>query len=129
MDIEIGFPGGKKVDARYKNFIVTTDQPVQAGGEGTAPEPLSLFLISLGTCTGYYVLSFCQKHNIPTNNIKLLMKNERNETSHLYEKIDIIIQTPKDFPDSYKNALIKTAETCAVKKHLEKPPKITISVT
>ena len=40
----------------------------------------------------------------------------------------LIIQVPEDFPDSYKNAIIKTANLCTVKKHLENPPSIDISV-
>ncbi|MEM4257655.1 MAG: OsmC family protein [Candidatus Thermoplasmatota archaeon] len=126
MDMRIYFPGGKKVNAEYKGFTIATDQPLEAGGTGTAPEPLSLFLISLGTCTGYYVLAFCQKHNIPTDNITIVMKSERNEKTHLYENITLTIATPSDFPETYKKALVKAAESCAVKKHLEKPPKITI---
>ena len=39
--------------------------------------------------------------------------------------IDIIV--PNDFPDIYKNALVKTARLCAVKKHLDNPPRIDIS--
>ncbi len=129
MYIKINFPGGKKVNASYNNFIVPTDQPVEAGGAGSAPEPLSLFLISIGTCTGYYVLAFCQKHNIPTNYITIDMNAERNNATHMYENITISIRTPKEFPEKYKNGLIKAAEACAVKKHLEKPPKITITLT
>ena len=64
MDMEIQFPGGKKVDALYKGFTIKTDQPKNEGGEGSAPEPFSLFLTSIGTCAGIYVLNFCQNRNI-----------------------------------------------------------------
>ena len=46
----------------------------------------------------------------------------------MINKISMEIQVPKDFPDNYKNAIIKTAGLCTVKKHLEKPPDIDISV-
>ena len=52
MDMQISFSGGKKVDATYKGFTIKTDQPKDEGGNGTAPEPFSLFLASIGTCTG-----------------------------------------------------------------------------
>ena len=128
MDMEIYFPGGKKVDAVYKGFTIKTDQPKHEGGEGTAPEPFSLFLTSIGTCTGIYVLSFCQKRNISTDGLKLILRIEKNQETHMINKIVIEIQVPKDFPDNYKNAIIKTASLCAVTKHLEKPPSINISV-
>ena len=129
MEMEISSPGGKKVDADYNGFTIKTDQPIREGGEGTAPEPFSLFIASIGTCTGLYVLSFCQKRNIPTDNITLLLQLEKNKETHMIEKISIKIQVPEDFPESYKKAVLKTANLCTVKKHLEKPPEIGIFLT
>jgi len=46
MDMKISFPSGKKVDADYKGFTIKTDQPRHGGGDGSAPEPFSLFIKS-----------------------------------------------------------------------------------
>lgn len=128
MDMKISFPGGKKVDADYKGFTIKTDQPRHGGGDGSAPEPFSLFIASIGTCTGIYVLGFCQKRNIPTDNIFLMLKPEKNKDTHMIEKISITISVPEDFPENYKKAIVKTARLCSVKKHLDNPPEIDISV-
>lgn len=128
MEMKISFPGGKKVDADYKGFTIKTDQPIREGGEGSAPESFSLFIASIGTCTGVYVLSFCQKRNIPTDNISLMLKLEKNKDTHMIEKISIEIQVPEDFPENYKKAIVKTANLCTVKKHLDNPPEIDIIV-
>ena len=128
MDMIISFPGGKKVDAEYKGFTIKTDQPEHEGGNGSAPEPFSLFVASIGTCVGAYVLGFCQKRKIPTENIKLVLKIDKDKETHMINKINVEIQVPEDFPDNYKNAVIKSAGLCAVKKHLEKPPRIDIYV-
>jgi len=55
MDMEIVFPGGKRVDAHYKGLTINTDQPPIAGGEGSASAPFDHFLASIGTCAGIYV--------------------------------------------------------------------------
>ena len=128
MDMEITFPGGKKVYAQYSDFTVKTDQSVADGGSGVAPSPFDLFLASIGTCIGYYVLSFCQKKNIPTQNITLHASMQRNQKTHLVEHCDITINVPNDFPKKYENAVIKAAEVCTVKRHLQNPPKIDIKV-
>jgi putative redox protein len=128
MEMEIRFPGGKKVEALFDDYTVTTDQPVADGGSGSAPSPFDLFLASIGTCTGYYVLTFCQKNNLPTEEMKLTARFLRNPTTHLVENIRIDVQVPRDFPEKYKNAVIKAAEVCTVKRHLEKPPRIDIKV-
>jgi len=128
MDMKILFPGGKKVDAVYKGFTIKTDQSKHSGGEETAPQPFDLFLASIGTCTGIYVLYFCQKRNISLENIELVLKKERNEKTKMVEKISIGINLPSEFPDKYKKALIKSAEKCAVTKHMYKSPTITLNI-
>jgi len=128
MEMEIRFPGGKRVEANFNGLVVRTDQPVAEGGAGSAPSPFELFLASIGTCTGYYVMSFCQKNNIPTENMRLTASIQKNPGTHLVENIRIDIHVPRDFPEKYKNAVVKAADACAVKRHLDTPPKIHIIV-
>lgn len=128
MELEITFPGNKKVDAHYKQFTIQTDQPISSNGDETAPEPFTHFIASIGTCTGIYILTFCQRNEIPTKDMKLKLLTNRNNQTHMIDTIDIQITLPPDFPQKYKKAVIKSAEACTVKKHLEQPPKITISI-
>ena len=127
-EMEISFPGGQKVDAQYRGFTIKTDQLVEDGGEGSAPTPFSLFLASLGTCAGYYVLAFCKKHGIPAQTIKVNAHIDRNKITHMVENYTIDIHVPKEFPEQYKNAITKSAASCIVKRHLEQPPQFAISV-
>ena len=125
-DIEIFFPGGKKVGAKYKNHTILTDQPVFAGGEDSAPSSFDLFLASIATCSGFYVLSFCQERGISTEDTKLVMKTERNPETKMINKISMIINLPKEFPEKYNKAIIKAVETCAVTAHILSPPEFEI---
>ena len=124
MEMDICFTGGQKVNANFDDFEVKTDQSMYDGGNGEAPDPFSLFLSSIGTCTGIYVLRFCQKRNIPTDPLKLVLKTEENEKTHLVETINITIKAGPDFPDKYRDAILKVASLCTVKKQLENPPDI-----
>ena len=126
MEMEIVFPEGKKVDAFYKDHTIKTDQPKSSGGGGSAPAPFDLFIASIGTCAGIYVLSFCQERNIPTDKIKLILKTEKNEETKMITKIRIEIKLPSDFPEKYKKAVVKSAELCAVTKHIHNPPEFEI---
>ena len=91
MYMQIEFPGGKRVNSTYKGFTVKTDQPKSEGGDDSAPEPYDLFLSSIGTCAGVYIVYFCESRDIPTDDITMTLGFERNETSHLMEKITIDI--------------------------------------
>jgi len=97
------------------------------GGDSSAPSPFDLFLASLGTCTGYYVLAFCRKRDIPTDEIELILNAVRDEERHTVERIDIAVSLPESFPDRYVNVCIKSAGQCSVKKHLLDPPEIALS--
>jgi len=126
MEMDIHFPEGQKVNAMFDDFEIKTDQSIYAGGTGEAPDPFSLFLSSIGTCTGVYVLRFCQKRNIPTDTIHLNLKAKKNIGTELIDNIDITIHAGMSFPKKYKDAILRVASQCTVKKHLEKPPSINI---
>lgn len=123
MEMIVNFPGGSRVDAHFGPYTVTTDQPPVA----SAPTPFALFLSSLATCAGIYVLGFCRQRNLPTEDIRIVQRIHNEPFSNMIGKIDLEIQVPQDFPEKYHASLVRAAELCAVKKHMEKPPEFTIS--
>jgi len=118
----IDFPGDAQVDAHFDRFSIKTDQPPVA----SAPTPFETFLASIGTCAGIYVLGFCQRRALPTKGIKIIQRMHTNPGNGLIGKIDLEIQLPETFPEKYRPALVKSAELCAVKKHLENPPQFNV---
>lgn len=126
MEMKIRFPGNKKVAAEFGGFTVMTDQPVEAGGDGSAPAPFDLFLASLGTCAGIFVLSFCRKRDLPTEGLEIVQTAEWNDETHLVTKVRLEIRLPAGFPEKYRDALISTASLCTVKRHLHQPPAFEI---
>lgn len=118
MSIEVKFGGNKKVNAVIEGFTVKTDQPVQAGGENSAPTPFSLFLASLGTCAGIYVKGFCDQRGIDASAIHITMDYDYDPIQKMIVKFIIQIHVSADFPEHYEAAVIKTASLCAVKRHL-----------
>jgi ribosomal protein S12 methylthiotransferase accessory factor len=123
MEMIIDFPGGSRVDAHFKGFRVPTDQPPAA----IAPMPFDLFLVSIGTCAGIYVLGFCRQRGLPTVGIQIVQRMHSNPMTGMVEQIDLEIQIPPDFPEKYRDSLIRSAELCKVKKHMEQPPRFNIS--
>ena len=126
MDMTIRFPGGARVDAEFNGLTVSTDQPRQAGGQGSAPTPFATFLASIGTCAGIYVLGFCQQRGLPTDGITLTQHTHSDPVTHLIKDIELDIHVPASFPPKYHDALVRSAAQCAVKKHLEHPPAIQV---
>jgi len=127
MEITIDFPGGARVDAHFGQYTVKTDQPPMGGGEGSAPTPFAVFLSSLGTCAGIYILGFCNQRGLPTDGIRIIQRMQKNPMTGMIGKIEMEIQVPPSFPEKYRPSLIKSAELCAVKKLIENPPNFDIT--
>ncbi len=130
MEMKITFPGGEKVNAEINGRVIPTDQPVEGGGGGTAPSPYEYFLASLGTCAGIYVLSFCQQRGIATEGLLLTQSMEfgiAEDGKRKLSKVAMEISLPPGFPEKYRNAIIKTAGLCSVKKVLMDPPEFVIT--
>jgi ribosomal protein S12 methylthiotransferase accessory factor len=122
VEIVVDFPGGSRVDAHFGKFTVPTDQ---APAE-TAPTPFELFLSSIATCAGIYVLGFCRQRGLNTEGIQILQRTHANPVTGMIEQIELDILVPQSFPEKYRDSLIRSAELCKVKKHLEQPPTFNV---
>jgi putative redox protein len=122
MQIDIDFPGGARVDAHVGPFTVHTDQTTQDGGDSSAPTPFDMFLAAIGTCAGFYVQAFCRQRGIATEELHLIQRIEVDPGSGHVSRINLEIQLPPNFPEKYTAAVIRAAEQCTVKRHLEHPP-------
>jgi ribosomal protein S12 methylthiotransferase accessory factor len=125
-EMVVTFPGGKKVDTEIGGHVIRTDQPISGGGEDTAPPPFSLFLASIGTCAGIYVVGFCQKRNLPTAGIRIVQRNHFDPQTGTLAGVDLDIEVPPAFPDKYHEALVRVADQCAVKKAIQVQPRFEV---
>jgi ribosomal protein S12 methylthiotransferase accessory factor len=126
MELKVGFPGGSRVEASFDGYTVQTDQPPAGGGEGSAPTPFALFLASLATCAGIYVLGFLRQRGLPTEGVEVIQRVQSDRTTGMVDDIEIEIRVPKGFPEKYLAPMVRSAELCAVKKHIEHPPRMSV---
>jgi ribosomal protein S12 methylthiotransferase accessory factor len=126
MEMTIRFPGGKQVAADVRGHTVLTDQPRFGGGDDAAPAPYELFLASLGTCAGIYVLGFCESRGIPTEGIELVQRHSFDPRTHVLTGVTLDIHVPATFPAKYHDALVRVAGQCAVKRTLDAPPSFEV---
>jgi ribosomal protein S12 methylthiotransferase accessory factor len=127
MKIPVHFPGGVAVAARIGHHVLTTDQPVGAGGAGTAASPFDLFLASLATCAGFYALRFCQSRGLPTEGLALEMET-LPESAGPIGVVRLHLTLPVGFPANYRDAIERAVLQCAVKRHLDHPPQFEIAL-
>jgi ribosomal protein S12 methylthiotransferase accessory factor len=126
QDIEVFFPGGKRVDAHVGDFVLRTDQPRELGGDASAAAPFDLFLASLATCAGIYVLGFCQARGLPTEGLALRQHVEIDEATKLPSRIVLELTLPEGLPEKYRVPILRAAEGCKVKKTIAAQPSIEV---
>jgi putative redox protein len=126
MSMDIRFPGGVSVEADFDGFQIRTDQPRAAGGEDSAPSPFGLFLASIGTCAGYYALRFCQQRGLPTGGLALRLTTDRDPEKKALSRIRIEIDLPPEFPEKYREAILRAVDQCTVKRHIVTPPVLEV---
>lgn len=120
-EIVVTFPGGKRVDAQIGGHLVQTDQPVKGGGQDLHPTPFALFAASMGTCAGIFVVGFCQKRDLPLDGIRIVERLHHGEDGTL-TGVDLDIEVPESFPEKYRDALVRVADQCSVKKAIQAQP-------
>jgi putative redox protein len=122
--MEITFTGGLKVRAELDGLTVDTDQPVASGGGGEAAGPYDLFLASLGTCAGFFALRFMQQRGIDPTGARLTLATDKDPETGLAATVRIDLELPHDFPDKYRQAVVRAMDQCKVKRQLEHPPVV-----
>jgi len=84
-----------------------------------------LFLASIGACAAFYVQKFCRTRGISVDDVRVMQRSEA-EPNGLVKRVHLTVELPPGFPERYRDAVIRAAEQCTVKKHLEHPPDIDI---
>jgi len=101
--------------------VVRTDQPVQGGGTDSQPTPFALFAASMGTCAGIFVVGFCQKRDLSTEGIRIVERLHYADDGAL-SGVDLDIEVPATFPEKYRDALVRVADQCSVKRAIQAQP-------
>jgi putative redox protein len=125
-EMVVTLPGNKKIDTQIGKHVIRTDQPVSAGGEDSAPSPFGLFLAAIGTCAGIYVAGFCQKRELPTDGIRIRQRNHFDPETGVLARVELDIEVPSSFPEKYREALVRVADQCAVKKAIQAQPRFEV---
>lgn len=127
--MEISFPGGAAVEARFKGHTVLTDQPSQDGGDDRGPAPFDLFLASIATCAGYYAHRFCVSRGLSTEGLALSLEPIRDPERGRVATLRLELRLPAGFPEKYRAAVLRSMDQCAVKRHVLAPPAFEMVAT
>ncbi len=122
MEITVNFLENLRLEAKFDDFTVITDQPIRYKGDGSAPSPFDYFLASSALCAAYFIRVYCNARDIPTDNISVAQNNIVDPENRYNQIFKIQVQLPEDMPEKDKAGILRAADRCTVKKVIQTGP-------
>jgi ribosomal protein S12 methylthiotransferase accessory factor len=122
MEIIVNFLDNFRLEARFDDFSITTDQPIRYKGDGTAPSPFDYFLASSALCAAYFVKLYCVSRDIPTDDIRVSQNNIIDPENRYNLTFQIQVELPSSISDRDRMGILRSADRCTVKKVIQQSP-------
>ncbi|MDX1456749.1 MAG: OsmC domain/YcaO domain-containing protein [Marinobacter sp.] len=126
MEINVNFLDNLRLEAKFDDFTVVTDQPIRYKGDGSAPSPFDYFLASSALCAAYFVRVYCLARDIPTHNIRLSQNNIVDPENRYNQIFKIQVELPEDISDKDRQGILRAIDRCTVKKVVQTGPEFEI---
>ena len=126
MEIKVNFLDKLRLEAKFDDFTVISDQPIRYKGDGSAPGPFDYFLASSALCAAYFVKLYCETRNISTENIRLSQNNIVDPENRYQQIFKIQVELPEDMSASDRKGILRAIERCSVKKVVQAGPEFVI---
>ena len=126
MEIKVNFLDKLRLEAKFDDFTVVSDQPIRYKGDGSAPGPFDYFLASSALCAAYFVKLYCETRNISTENIRLSQNNIVDPDNRYQQIFKIQVELPEDISPNDRKGILRSIERCTVKKVVQAGPEFVI---
>src|SRR5665648_863601 len=120
--------GGDHFDINVRGHVVRVDQPVEDGGDNTAPTPTELFIASLASCVAFYARRYLARHDLPTDGLAVEAAFNMGSKPARVAGIDMRLIVPEGVPADRLDALLAVATYCTVHNTLTSEPEVSITL-
>ncbi|PRY66732.1 ribosomal protein S12 methylthiotransferase accessory factor [Vreelandella songnenensis] len=126
MEIKVNYLDNLRLEAKFDDFTVISDQPIRYKGDGSAPGPFDYFLASSAMCAAYFVKVYCNARDIPTENIRLSQNNIVDPEDRYKQIFKIQVELPDDISEKDRQGILRSIDRCTVKKVVQTGPEFQI---
>jgi len=126
MEIRVNFLNNLRLEAKFDDFTITTDQPIRYKGDGTAPSPFDYFLASSALCAAYFTKVYCLSRNIPTDDIQVSQNNILDPENRYNQTFQIHVELPSSISERDRAGILRSIDRCTVKKVIQQSPTFNI---
>ena len=122
MEIRVNFLNNLRLEAKFDDFTITTDQPIRYKGDGTAPSPFDYFLASSALCAAYFVKVYCLSRDILTDDIQVSQNNILDPENRYNQTFQIQVELPSTISERDRAGILRSIDRCTVKKVIQQTP-------
>lgn len=125
--VAVTYAGGDVLRIAARGHELLSDQPVEDGGEDTAPTPTEIFIASLGACVAFYAERFLRRNELSTDGMKVECTYLWAESPHRVGEIELHVEAP-GLTEARRAAFSRVIEHCTIHNTLLHPPAVRIVV-
>ncbi len=125
--IVVSHMGADRLRIEARGHELFTDQPIEDGGEDTAPTPTELFVAGLASCVAFYAERFLRRHGLSAGGLKVSCDYRWADGPHRVGEIDLDVEAP-GLSREKREAFKRVIDHCTVHNTLLQPPVVRIVV-
>lgn len=129
MEVKISHVDGVRFAIQARSHIVTSDQPLENGGEDSGMTPPEFLLASLGSCAAYYAVEYLRIRNLAQTGVEVSVTAEKLLKPARLGNFRIHVLSPVELTPEHSEGLTRAVERCLVHNTLLSPPEIKIDLT
>lgn len=125
--IRVVHQGRDRLLIRTRGHELRSDQPIEDGGDDSAPTPTELFVASLAACVAFYAQRFLRRHEMSTEGLAVTCGYTWAANPTRIGAIDISVEAPT-LPAELREAFSRVIDHCTVHNTLRQTPEVRIRV-
>jgi uncharacterized OsmC-like protein len=124
--VRVDHLGGDQFEIGVRGHRLTVDQPVDAGGQDTAPTPTELVIAGLASCVAFYARRYLARHHLPTEGLAVDAVYELGSRPGRVTAVDLEVHLPAGVPEARREPLLAVASHCTVHNTITSAPDIVV---
>ena len=123
--ITAAYVAGDRLRIDVRGHELFADQPVEEGGDDTAPTPTELFLAGLAACVAFNAERFLRRHELSAAGLAVTCNYALAEHPQRVGAIELKVAAP-EMPAAKRAAFLRVIEHCSVHNTLERQPIVLV---
>jgi len=126
--VVVTYAGGDALRIAARGHEMRSDQPVEDGGNDTAPTPTEIFVAGLGACVAFYAERFLRRNDLSTDGLRVECNHRWAENPHRIGEIELLVEAP-GLTDAKRAAFSRVIDHCTIHNTLRQPPAVRMVVS